>query len=86
MTTTLGGRPKVRTALLSAETRDAFVDAFGTIWNAYRQLGLGQLVTDGVSVSFPTFARACRLLPIAPEQLAMIARAWEARRRQPVSA
>jgi hypothetical protein len=75
------GRPRTRTAELGAAIRDQFLDAFGTVWNAYRQLGLAS--TD---VSFPTFTRACRGLAIAPETLRAILESWEHRRRQPVAA
>lgn len=66
---------------MSAETRDKLLEAFGTVWNAYRQLQLSK----NTDVSFPTFARAYRGKTISPEQLAAIVTAWESRRRQPVS-
>jgi len=75
------GRPRTRTAELSSVLRDQFLDAFGTLWNAYRQLELAQ-----TSISFPTFSRACRGLPIAAKQLWAIETAWDVRRVQPVAA
>jgi len=86
---TTNGRPKTRTAVLGTGLRDQFLDAFGTLWNAYRQLNLAiAQPNDGpeLAVSFPTFSRACRGLPIAPNELNAIVSAWEYRRRQPVSA
>lgn len=78
------GRPKTRTAVLGDGLRDQFLDAFGTLWNAYRQL---DLTNAGIAaVSFPTFSRACRGLPITQMELAAIVAAWEYRRRQPVAA
>jgi hypothetical protein len=84
-TSNTNGRPKTRTAVLGAGLRDAFLDAFGTLWNAYRQLGLA-ICGPELAVSFPTFSRACRGLPIAPEELSAIVACWELRRRQPVAA
>lgn len=73
------GRPKIRTATLSTTTCDALIDAFGTVWNAYRQLALTES-----GVSYPVFARSLRGETIAPETLAAVLLAWELRRRQPV--
>lgn len=83
-------RRVVRTAQLDEALRDQFVAAFGTVWNAYRQLGLASLSSAstpsaGQAVSFSTFARACRLLPISPEDLTAITTAWNIRRREPVA-
>lgn len=66
--------------MLTVDTRDAMLAAFGTVWNTYRQLDLSD-----ADVSFPTFARACRGATIAPEVLSAILVCWEHRRRQPVS-
>jgi hypothetical protein len=76
-----GGRPKIRTALLSQETAEALLAAFGTGWNAYRQLRLSETV-----VSYPSFNRALRGLEISPDHLAVIVASWDSRRRQPVAA
>lgn len=75
------GRPRVRTERVSTALRERLLNAFGTLWNAYRQLSL-----DAVGISFPTFNRACRDLPVAPETAAAIQIAWDARRVRPVAA
>jgi hypothetical protein len=61
--------------------REQLIDAFGTVWNIYRQLGLGSS-----DVSFPTFSRSYRGEAISAEHLATIVAAWEFRRQRPVSA
>lgn len=78
-----GGRPRTSTAELGEALRESLIDAFGTTWNAYRQLSSIAAMTP---VSFPTFSRAMRGLPIAPETLAAITASWDVRRVLPVAA
>jgi hypothetical protein len=78
-------RPATRSAVVSEEIRDSVLDAFGTVWNAYRQLDRAfPLAERGVSPA--TFARALREQTVTPAQAEAILSAWNRRRVQAVAA
>jgi hypothetical protein len=78
-------RPALRSAVLASEICTALLEAFGTQWNAYRQLDRAFPLSErGVSPS--TFARALRGQTVTPEQADAIVSAWERRRVQAVAA
>lgn len=65
-------RTAIRTATLIRDDINSLTTLFGTVTNAYRQLGLSE-----VGVEWPHFYRAMNFDTITPAQKEQIEAAWE---------
>lgn len=66
----MAGRPTVRTAVVSAETRELLAEIFGGAANAYRNLRLSEDVT------YVVFQRAMHGKTVTPGVVVAIERGW----------